>query len=155
VLIVDDHEPWLRFVSAAINAEPEWRVIGEACDGLKAVHMAQQLRPDLVMLDIGLPKLNGLEAAVRILEVSPASKILFVSENRSRDIAEHALSTGGSGYVVKSDASSDLVPAIRTVLAGRRFISASLAGQLLATTLTLSASTIQFSWILSLVTGMG
>jgi DNA-binding NarL/FixJ family response regulator len=79
------------------------------------------------LLDIGLPTLNGIEAARRIREVSPASKILFVSENRDWDIAKEALSTGAGGYVVKSDAASELLPAADAVLKGKRFVSASLA----------------------------
>lgn len=81
----------------------------------------------------GLPTLNGIEAARRIWKVSPASKILFVSENRYVDIAEEALSTGAGGYVVKSDAASDLLPAVDAVLKGKRFVSASLAGHDLVT----------------------
>jgi DNA-binding NarL/FixJ family response regulator len=94
VLVVDDHEPWRRFASTTLQKQVELQVIGEATDGLQAVQQAQELLPDLILLDIGLPTLNGIEAARRIREVSPTSKILFVSENRSPDIAEAALSTG-------------------------------------------------------------
>jgi DNA-binding NarL/FixJ family response regulator len=80
------------------------------------------------VLDIGLPTLNGIETARRIREVSPKSKILFVSENRSRDVAEEALRTGASGYVVKSDAGGEFLPAVKAVLQGKQFVSASLAG---------------------------
>ena len=128
VLVVDDNEPWRRFFSAALRKRPDLRVISEASDGLEAVQKAQQLRPDLILLDIGLPTLNGIEAARRIREVSPASKILFVSENRSPDIAEEALRTGAGGYVVKSDAGSELLPAVSAVLESKRFVSPSLAG---------------------------
>jgi response regulator RpfG family c-di-GMP phosphodiesterase len=92
------------------------------------MHMAEQLQPDLILLDIGLPKLNGLDAARRIRMVAPVAKILCVSENRSRDIADAALANGAGGYVVKSDAGNDLLPAIRAVLRGERFISSSLTG---------------------------
>ncbi len=80
------------------------------------------------MLDIGLPTLNGIEAARRIREISPKSKILFVSDNRSRDIAEEALCTGARGYVVKAAAASELLPAVEAVLQDKRFVSASLTG---------------------------
>jgi DNA-binding NarL/FixJ family response regulator len=101
-------------------------VIGEVSDGLEAVRKAQELKPDLILLDIGLPRLNGIEVAWRIREVSPNSKILFLSENRSQDIAEQALSTGAGGYVVKSDAGSKLLPAVEAILKGEGFVSASL-----------------------------
>jgi DNA-binding NarL/FixJ family response regulator len=130
VLVVDDHDDWLRFISGIVASQPECLVIGEASDGLEAVQIAEQLQPDLILLDIGLPKLNGLEAARQIQAVAPTAKILCVSENRSHDIAEAALANGAAGYVVKSDAGNDLLPAIRSVLEGKRFISASLTGPL-------------------------
>ena len=129
VLVVDDYGPWHDFASKALLDEPELQIIGGAADGLEAVQQAQQLQPDVILLDIGLPKLNGIEAARRIREVSPASNILFVSENRSLDIMEQALSTGAWGYVVKSEAGSELLPAVRAVLEGKRFVSASLTGR--------------------------
>jgi DNA-binding NarL/FixJ family response regulator len=128
VLVVDDYKPWHGFVSTALSKEPELQIIGWVSDGLEAVQQAQQVQPDLILLDIGLPSLNGIEAARRIREVSPTSKILFVSENRSRDIAEQALTTGAGGYVVKSDAESELLPAVNAVLEGKMFVGASLAG---------------------------
>lgn len=106
---MDDHEPWRRFVSSTLLQRTGLQVIGEAADGLQATQQAEQLQPDLILLDIGLPRLNGIEAARRIREVSPKSKIIFVSENRSSDIGEAALSTGAGGYVVKSDAEGDLL----------------------------------------------
>ena len=126
--MVDDYEPWRRFVSTTLQKQPELQIIGEAVDGLQAVQKAQQLQPDLILLDIGLPTQNGIEAARRIREVSPKSKILFTSENRSWDIVEEALRTGAGGYVVKSDATGELLPAVNAVLGGKRFVSASLAG---------------------------
>ena len=128
VLVVEDSEPFRKFIRSTLGKRPELQVVGEASDGLEAVHKAEELQPDLILLDIGLPTLNGIEAARRIREVSPASKILFVSENRSAGIAEEALSTGAGGYVVKSDAAGELLPAVDTVLQGKRFLSASLTG---------------------------
>ena len=125
VLVVDDFEPWLRFVCSTLQKHPGLQIISDVSDGLEAVQKAQELQPDLIVLDIGLPKLNGIEAARRIREHAPKAKILFVSENRSPDIAKEALRTGGSGYVVKSDAASDLLPAVEAVLQGRQFVSAS------------------------------
>ena len=132
VLVVDDYERWHEFVSTMFQKQPELEIIGRVSDGLEAVQKAKQLQPDLILLDIGLPTLNGIGAARRIREVSPASKILFVSENRSRDIAEEALRTGAGGYVVKSDAGSELLPAVKAVLENKRFINAIFAGHDLA-----------------------
>ena len=129
VLAVDDYEPWRDFVSRTLLNEPELHIIASAADGLEAVEKAEQLQPDLVLLDIGLPTFNGIEASRRIRQVSPASKILFVSDNSSAEIAELALSTGGLGYVVKSAAASELVPAIDAVSRGKRFLSSVLALQ--------------------------
>ena len=126
VLVVDDNELWRRFFLTALLKRPDLRVISEASDGLEAVQQAQQLQPDLILLDIGLPSLNGIEAARRIRKVSPASKILFVSENCLRGLAEEALRTGAGGYVVKSDAGSELLPAVNAVLESKTFVSASL-----------------------------
>jgi DNA-binding NarL/FixJ family response regulator len=129
VLVVDDYEPWRNHNSNTLLKEHGLEVIGAASNGLEAVKQAQELQPDLILLDIGLPILNGIEAARRIRKISPASKILFVSENRSADIATEALSTGACGYVLKSHAASELLPAVETVLAGKRFVSAGLFGQ--------------------------
>jgi len=126
ILVVDDYEPWRRYFRTALHKQPELQVIGEASDGLEAVQKAQELQPDLILLDIGLPLLNGLEVARRIRKVSPASRILFVSENRSADIVEEALRTGAVGYVVKSAVDTELLAAIRAVAQGRTFIDASL-----------------------------
>jgi DNA-binding NarL/FixJ family response regulator len=153
VLVVEDYEPWRRYVSAALQKQTELQVIGEVSDGLEAVQQAEELQPDLILLDIGLPTLNGIEAARRIRKVSPASRILFVSENRSADIAEEALSTGASGYVVKSDARSELLPAVKAVLEGKRFISASLASHFLVAT-TLSTTQTTLSWMVMLISGI-
>jgi DNA-binding NarL/FixJ family response regulator len=128
ILVVDDFEPWRRFVCSALQQQSGFRVIGEASSGRDAVQKAQSLQPDLIVLDIGLPMLNGIEAARRIRALSPQSKILFLSENRSWDIAEEALRTGAEGYLVKSDAAGELLSAVEAVLEGKRFVSTSLAG---------------------------
>ncbi len=127
VLIVEDYEPFRRFVASMLQKQRELQIICEVSDGLEAVQKAEELQPDLIVLDIGLPKLNGIEAARRIRKLSPNSKILFLSENRSWDIAEEALRTSASGYVVKSDAARELLLAVEAVLRGKRYVSASLS----------------------------
>lgn len=117
VLVVDDFEPWRRYIRSKLP-EGQYDLVGEARDGLEGVQKAEELQPDLILLDIGLPALNGIEAASRIREVSPKAKILFVSEQRSRDIAAAALRSGAHGYVTKSYAGTELLSAIEIVLQG-------------------------------------
>jgi DNA-binding NarL/FixJ family response regulator len=153
ILVVDDFEPWCHYCSTLLPKQQELRVIGQASDGQEAVRKAEQLQPDLILLDIGLPTLNGIEAARRIRRVSPGSKILFVTETRSAEIAEEALRTGAGGYVLKSEAESELLPAIRAVLEGKRFISANLAGHFLVTA-TLSVTPSIMSSIVMMISGI-
>jgi DNA-binding NarL/FixJ family response regulator len=121
ILTVDDVEAWRRFVSSTLKDNSRFQIICEVSDGLEAVQKAQELQPDLIVLDIGLPKLNGIEATRQIRKVTPNSKILFLSENYSPDIAAGALSTGASGYVVKSDARRELPTAVEAVIQGKQF----------------------------------
>lgn len=131
VLIVDDSGPFRRFVTAALAQNSALQIIGEVADGWDAVYKAEETQPNLILLDIGLPTLNGIEAARRIRKLSPASKILFFSENRSREIVEEALRTGAAGYVVKSDAARELLPAVEAILQGRHFVSSILSDHVL------------------------
>ena len=97
-------------------------VIAEVSDGLEAVHKAAVLKPDLILMDIGLPAINGIEAARRIHKLSPESKIVFLSQETSTDIVKEALSTGAWGYIVKANAASHLLEAVETVVSGTRFL---------------------------------
>ena len=128
ILVVDDYEPWRRFISSKLQQYPELQLIGEASDGVEAVRKTQALQPDLVLLDIGLPRLNGIEAAKQIRQLSAQPKILFVSQNLSADIAQAALQSGATGYLVKSDAVVELLAAVQAVLQGQQFVSRSVAG---------------------------
>jgi DNA-binding NarL/FixJ family response regulator len=127
-LVVDDHESWRGFASKVLQRVPELQVVGEASDGLQAIRLAQQLQPDLIVLDIGLPHLNGIEVARRICFLSPKSKVVFMSGNLSREIAIEALRIGGCGYVVKRAAAREFLPAVEAALQGKRFISAGVDG---------------------------
>lgn len=126
VLVADDFEPWRRLLHSILRDRPELQVVCEVSDGMEAVQKALELQPDLILLDIGLPTLSGIEAARRIRSLVPNAKILFVSENYSIDIARGTLSAGGSGYVIKSDAGSELLAAVDAVFLGRQFVSARL-----------------------------
>jgi DNA-binding NarL/FixJ family response regulator len=125
VLVVDDYELWRRHVRSALHGDPRWRIVGEASDGLEAIQEARVLKPDLILLDVGLPAMTGIEAARRILTLEPGARIVFLSEHRSWDVVEAALATRAHGYIVKSDVGGDLPSALQAIVDGRRFISAS------------------------------
>ncbi len=127
VLVVDDYEPFRQFICSTLRNRPELRIVGEVSDGLEAVYKAEELQPDLIVLDIGLPSLNGIEAGRRIRKVSPKSKILFVSQESSADVVQEALALGAFGYVAKAHAGSELLAAVEAVLAGRQFLSSGLS----------------------------
>jgi len=127
VLVVDDYEPFRRFVCSTLGQRRDWHVIGEASDGLEAVRKAEELKPDLIVLDIGLPTLNGIEVARRIRKLCPECKILFMSQGSSADVAQEAFSLG-LGYVVKAHAGSELLAAMEVVCQGRQFVSKGLSG---------------------------
>ncbi len=126
ILVVDDFEPWRQFLANRLQKVPGFRIIGMASDGSDAVQKATELQPDLILLDLCLPKLSGIEAARRIRIASPGSRILFVSDTRDPDVVPAALSAGGRGYLLKSDAESGLLEGIETVLLGKQFVSPSL-----------------------------
>jgi len=128
VLVVEDYEPFRRFVRSTLGKRPELLVVGEESDGLETVRKAEELQPDLILLDIGLPTLNGIEAARRIRRLSPKSKIIFVSQESSADVAREAFRLRAQGFVVKARAGSELLAAVEAVLQGRQFVSAGLSG---------------------------
>jgi len=124
VLVVEDYEPFRRFICSTLRKRSGLQIVGEVSDGLEAVQKAQELQPGLILLDVGLPTLAGIEAARQIRDVSPESKILFVSQESSADVVQEALRLGALGYVAKTHAGSDLLPAVEAVCQGRRFVSA-------------------------------
>lgn len=129
VVVVDDFEPWRRSIVSILKEDPEIEVIHQAIDGLEAVESCQELQPDLVVLDIGLPKLNGLEAARQIRVVSPDSKILFLSLNRSPDVIREALRIGAAGYLLKQNALLHLLPAVKAAMLGEEFLQFNILDQ--------------------------
>jgi len=122
VLVVDDFKPIRRLISSILRSRTEFVSIFEASDGLEAIQKAQELQPDLILLDIGIPNVNGIEAARRIRQISPKSKILFVSQESSSDVVQEAFRSGGTGYVVKARVGSELLAAVDAVLRGERFV---------------------------------
>jgi DNA-binding NarL/FixJ family response regulator len=116
ILLVDDFVPWHAGVKSLLKVNPALQVVYTATDGLEAIGKAQQFQPDLVLLDIGLPGINGIEAAAHILRVSPSSKIIFLSDNDCPAVREKALSMGAQSFVCKSVAVYQLLSAIDMVV---------------------------------------
>jgi DNA-binding NarL/FixJ family response regulator len=123
VLVVEDSEPLRKIICSILGKRPELQIVGEASDGLEAVQKAEELQPDLILLDIGLPTLGGIEAARRIRELSPQSRILFVSQDTSVHVVQAALAVGAKGYVVKTDSRRELLTAVDAILRGEQFVS--------------------------------
>jgi two-component system, NarL family, nitrate/nitrite response regulator NarL len=125
ILVVDDFLPWQDIVCEMLQSEADLKIIATATDGLEAVQKATELQPDVILMDLSLPRMNGFEATRQIRTASPASKILFLSNQRDFDLIEAAFQVGGLGYVLKSDSSFDLVTGIRVILRGQQFVSLS------------------------------
>jgi len=130
ILVVEDFEGFRRFISSTLQQKTGFEVIGEAADGLEALQKVQELQPDLILLDIGLPKLDGMEVARRVRNLVPGAKILFVSQEHDADVVLQAFSLGAQGYVHKLDTRRDLLRAIETVLGGDRFVSSGLVSHI-------------------------
>lgn len=125
-LIIEDFARFRQSALLTLQQRAEFQVIYEAADGLEGVQRAQELQPDLILLDIGLPKLNGIEAALRIRKVSPDSKILFLTQESSAEVVQEAFHLGAQGYLLKSDMDSELLLAVDAILQGKQFVSCSL-----------------------------
>ena len=126
ILVVEDHEPFRRIICALLAHRADVSIVGEATDGLDAIQQAEALRPDVVLLDIGLPKLSGVEAAGRIRAALPDTRIVLVTNESSPDVAEHAYHRGAHGYVYKPRARRDLLQVFDTVVRGARFATSGL-----------------------------
>jgi len=126
ILLVDDFEPWRQSLRSMLKRRGELQLVGEATDGLEAVQKAEELQPDLILLDIGLPHLNGIEAAKQIHRASPGTRIIFLTLNSDADVVRAALDTGAKGYLLKADAGSELWPAIEAALRSDQFVSSGL-----------------------------
>jgi CheY-like chemotaxis protein len=125
-LVVEDHDLFRQFICGLLQRNADFQIVGQASDGVEAVEKTSELQPDLILLDIGLPQLNGIEAARRMRKLAPHSKILFVSQESSHDVVREGLSLGAHGYILKPHTHSDLFPAINALREGKRFVSAAL-----------------------------
>lgn len=115
ILVADDFVPWRAQARRILQQRPEWQIV-EACDGLDAVDKAAELQPDIVLLDVAMPFLNGIEAAQKIREASPHSRIIFLTMDGDADVKAAALATGAQAYLSKAQAASELLPTITATL---------------------------------------
>lgn len=121
ILVVEDFDPFRRFICSKLQSMAEFHIT-QASDGFEAVQKAEELQPDLILLDVGLPKLDGIEVARRIRKVVPHAKILFLSVNSDRDLIREALGLGALGYIHKPRVERDLLPAIQAAVEGKQFV---------------------------------
>lgn len=128
VLVVDDHQPFRRLVCSMLKEQASVQVVGEAQDGLEAVRKAELLQPDIVVLDIGLPGLSGIEVARQISKVASAAKIIFLTQERSPDVVKVAFAVGAQGYVIKAQAGAELLAALDAVAHGSKFVGSGIDG---------------------------
>ena len=128
ILVVDDNSQVRAAILSILMTEPRLEIVSEASNGSEALQLAQEFQPDLILLDIGLPDLNGLEVAQRLPEIAPRCGILFLSQHTSSEIVRSTFNCGGMGYVVKSDAAFELLPAILAAGTGRKYLSKRVRG---------------------------
>lgn len=132
ILIADDHELVRRGLRGLLEAHPGWNVCAEARDGRAAVEKALELKPDIVILDISMPEMNGLDAARRLHKDLPQTEVLILTMHESEQIVREVLSAGARGYVLKSDAGRDLVAAVESLLRHKPFFTRHVAQLVLA-----------------------
>jgi len=123
IVIVDDHAVVRRGVRALLESQPGWEVAGEAVTGREAVDLAKRLCPDIVVMDLSLPELNGLDAARQILKDSPRTEVLVLTMHHSEELARNVLQAGARGYVLKSDADERLIAAVESLRDHKPFLT--------------------------------
>jgi DNA-binding NarL/FixJ family response regulator len=116
ILLADDFAPWRSQVRSFVQRETEWKIVFEACDGLEVVQKTIELYPDVVLLDISMPGLNGIEAASRIRQLSPDCKIIILTQDADEDLRTAALQAGALAYVLKAEMTTELIPAVQAAL---------------------------------------
>ncbi len=131
ILIADDHEVARKGIRSLLESHPEWEVCAEARDGREAVEYASRLKPDVLLLDIGMPNLNGLDASRQILATTPDARILILTVHDSEQMVREVLALGASGFLLKSDAGRDLLAAVEALQRRRTFFTSSVAQMML------------------------
>src|SRR6184192_4932991 len=131
IFVADDHEVVCKGLMSLLHAQPEWKICGEAGDGRDAVEKAQQLKPDVIILDIGMPSLNGLEAARQILKTNPEAKVLILTLHESEQMVREVLNAGARGFVLKSDAARDMVFAVDALAHGKTYFTSKVSTMVL------------------------
>ena len=131
ILVADDHEVVRRGLCSLLQTQPEWEVCGEAADGREALAKVQKLRPDVVILDIGMPSLHGLEATRQILKMIPQTKILILTLHDSDQVVREVLNAGARGFLLKSDAARDLVAAVEALRRDKTYFTSKVAAMVL------------------------
>ena len=127
ILIADDHDIVRKGLRALVQEEPSWQVVADVQDGRSAVVKTQELKPDVAILDIAMPSLNGLDATKQIVKVNPDTKVLILTMYDSELLIQNVLNAGARGYLMKTDAGRDLVVAIRALLLGQTFFTQKVA----------------------------
>jgi len=130
-LVADDHEVVRKGLRTLLQEQPGWEVVAEATNGKEAVQKAKDLKPDIALLDIGMPSLNGLEAARQIIKIEPKAKILILTVHESDPLIQEVLNAGARGYVLKSDASRDLVSAVEALQRNKTYFSSRISQMVL------------------------
>jgi DNA-binding NarL/FixJ family response regulator len=124
IVIVDDHAVVRRGVRALLESQPEWEIVGEAATGREAVDLAKRLEPDIVIMDLSLPELNGLDATHQIVKASPRTEVIVLTMHHSEELARNVLQAGARGYVLKSDADQNLIAAVESLRQHKPFLTA-------------------------------
>jgi len=127
IFLADDHELFRKGIRALLEDHQNWRIVGEASNGREAVEKIVKLKPDIAILDVGMPEMNGLEATRQIMALLPSTRVLILTMHESEQLVREVLSAGARGYVLKSDPGTSLISAIQALLDNKSFLASSLS----------------------------